>query len=374
MKILIVGANGFIGSYITAALLKDHHEVTCAVRDVKATQRKFPNAKIVACDFNNDTDPHKWLAHLQNIEVVINVAGVLTSTNNNKIENVHFFGPKALFEACILAKVKRIIHISALGIDQEKTTGYALTKKQADNYLQALTNIDWVILQPSLVYAAGCYGGTSLFRALATLPWFIPVIGDGSQQFQPIHIDDLTKVVIHCLKREGTICKILKIVSPEIVTIKEILINFRRWLGLDPARLIKIPLVFIRIGARLGDFFKIGHLNSTLYSMMLQPNTASKDEFINFTSITPRNFAEGLATEPLTAQSLWHARLFLLKPLLKVVLGLLWITTGIISSVFAPELALKAITRLGFNNHTAHVILYSSGLANIILGILVIIK
>lgn len=80
-----------------------------------------------------------------------------------------------------LLNVQRIIHISALGIDDEKNTAYALTKKAAEAYLQKLENIDWVILQPSLVYASGCYGGTSLFRALATLPYFIPLIGDGLQ-------------------------------------------------------------------------------------------------------------------------------------------------------------------------------------------------
>ncbi|MFV9859490.1 MAG: oxidoreductase, partial [Rickettsia aeschlimannii] len=42
--------------------------------------------------------------------------------------------------------------MSALGIDDEKNTAYALTKKAAEEYLQKLENIDWVILQPSLVY------------------------------------------------------------------------------------------------------------------------------------------------------------------------------------------------------------------------------
>ncbi|MFV9901740.1 MAG: oxidoreductase, partial [Rickettsia conorii subsp. raoultii] len=122
-----------------------------------------------------------------------------------------------------LLNVQRIIHISALGIDDEKNTAYALTKKAAEAYLQKLENIDWVILQPSLVYASGCYGGTSLFRALATLPYFIPLIGDGLQYFQSIHIDDLTKVIIHCIEREGKIHTLLKIVGPDIVTMKDIL-------------------------------------------------------------------------------------------------------------------------------------------------------
>ncbi|BDU59724.1 hypothetical protein FLA4_01340 [Candidatus Rickettsia kotlanii] len=119
---------------------------------------------------------------LNNINMVINISGVLTSSHANNIDNVHINGPKALFKACTLTNVQIIIHISALGIDDEKNTAYALTKKAAEEYLQKLENIDWIILQPSFVYASGCYGGTSLFRALTTLPYFIPLIGDGLQQ------------------------------------------------------------------------------------------------------------------------------------------------------------------------------------------------
>ncbi|HJD58732.1 MAG TPA: hypothetical protein LFV92_06180 [Rickettsia endosymbiont of Ceroptres masudai] len=52
----------------------------------------------------------------------------------NNIENVHVNGPKALFKACTLTNVKRIIHISALGIDDEKNTADALTKKATEAY------------------------------------------------------------------------------------------------------------------------------------------------------------------------------------------------------------------------------------------------
>jgi uncharacterized protein YbjT (DUF2867 family) len=374
VKVLIVGANGFIGSYITAKLLRDGQKITCAVRNIEAAKRKFLGTEIVYCDFNKDIHSEIWLEKLQNIDVVINVAGLLTSTGKNKIENVHINGPKALFNACILAKVKRIIHISALGIDEEKTTDYALTKKATDIYLSTLENIDWVILQPSLIYASGCYGGTSLFRALASLPYFIPLVGDGMQQFQPIHIDDLTDVVLSCIKKEGEIKRILKIVGPEIVTVKDILINFRRWLGLTPAKLIKIPIIFIKIGAKFGDLFGVGPLNSTLYKMMMQPNIADKDEFIKFTGIFPRNFELALATEPLTVQSLWHAKLFLLKPLLKLMLGLFWIATGIITGILAPELGLKTIMELGFNKQVAQVMLYGSCSMDFILGVLLLTK
>lgn len=135
MRVLIVGASGFIGSYITASFLNDHHEVVACVRDIEKTKNRFPLAKVIKCDLNIDITPKSWINRLKNIDVVVNVAGVLNSSGDNDIENVHIKGPQSLFEACSNVKVKRIIHISALGIDEEKTTEYSITKKSTDNYL-----------------------------------------------------------------------------------------------------------------------------------------------------------------------------------------------------------------------------------------------
>ncbi|WP_236609849.1 DoxX-like family protein [Rickettsia gravesii] len=150
---------------------------------------------------------------------------------------------------------------------------------------------------------------------------------------------------------------------------KDILLGLRRWLGVNPGRLIKIPLIFIKIAAKL----KIGPINSTAYNMLLQPNIADKKDFIDFTSIIPRNLQQGFATEPLTVQSIWHARLFL-KPIIKIVLGLFWIMTGIISSIFVYDASMQIIISLGFDKQIAPYILYGSYFTDIILGILRIIK
>lgn len=108
--------------------------------------------------------------------------------------------------------------------------------------------------------------------------------------------------------------------------------------------------------------------------MLLQPNIANKKDFIDFTSIIPRNLQQGLTTEPLTVQSIWHARLYFLKPIIKIALGLFWIMTGIISSIFAYDASKQIIISLGFNKQIAPYILYGSCFMDIILGILLILS
>jgi nucleoside-diphosphate-sugar epimerase len=75
-----------------------------------------------------------------------------------------------------------------------------LGSQSADDYLMQLP-IDWVVLRPSFIYGAGSYGGSSLFRGMAALPWIIPVFNNGQQRVQPIHIEDLATAVINLLDR-----------------------------------------------------------------------------------------------------------------------------------------------------------------------------
>ncbi|MFV9876025.1 MAG: NAD-dependent epimerase/dehydratase family protein [Rickettsiales endosymbiont of Dermacentor nuttalli] len=99
MRVLVIGATRFIGAYITVKLLKDNQTVVYGVRNADLARRKFSNTEIITCDFNTDTSPEKWYDKLENIDVVINVAGLLVSCGKNKIENVHINDSKALFDA-----------------------------------------------------------------------------------------------------------------------------------------------------------------------------------------------------------------------------------------------------------------------------------
>ncbi|WP_232279106.1 hypothetical protein [Rickettsia akari] len=68
---------------------------------------------------------------------------------------------------------------------------------------------------------------------------------------------------------------------------KDILLGFRRWLGVNTGRLIKIPLIFIKIADKLENFLNIGPINSTAYNILFQPNIADKKRFYQFYFYNP---------------------------------------------------------------------------------------
>jgi uncharacterized protein YbjT (DUF2867 family) len=202
MRVLVTGATGFIGGHIAARLIAAGHEVVVCVRDTRRARAMFPNSEVVSCDFNRDTTVSAWLPRLAGVDAVVNCVGVLQGRRGQSIAAIHSAAPKALFDACVAARVRRVVQISALGADAGAGTAYADTKRDADAHLASL-DLDWTIVKPSLAYTpAGSYGGTSLFRALAALPFAIPVLGTGEQAFQPIHMADLAEGVCRLIEHD----------------------------------------------------------------------------------------------------------------------------------------------------------------------------
>jgi len=367
MRVLVTGANGFIGRHLTAAILEAGHEVVAAVRDPRRMQRRFPGIEVVRVDLNRDTTSDTWRTRLAGIDTVVNCAGILQQTRTQSIEAIHFLAPKALFDACVQCNVRRVIQISAVSADAAAETAYAATKKRADDYLAGL-DLDWVILRPSLVYAGGSYGGTSLLRALAALPWLIPIPGRGEQEFQPILIDDLAQAVLRSLE-DGRIARVaVAPVGPHVLTLKEILALLRSWLGLSRARFLPIPGPIIRTFARIGDRLGSGPLNSTALRQLEYGNTAAPEPFVDLFGFAPRAMESVLRARPSHAQDLWHARLYFLRPALRWSLGALWALSGLVG-LLAPAASITPIAAgLGLRPEIVSWLAYAACGADLAIG------
>jgi uncharacterized protein YbjT (DUF2867 family) len=327
MRILLLGAAGFIGRELLAALGARGHRVVAVVRRRPAVT-PFGADSVVTVDLNHATDPEDWTGHLADCDAVVNCAGLLQATRAQSIEAIHARAPIALFRACEAAGVRRVVQVSAISARREAGTAYALTKLAADDHLRS-TALEWTVIRPSLVVARGAHGGTALFRALAALPFFIPLPGDGAQEFQPIHVQDLTRVVTIAIEEDTLVRKTVDPVGPEVVSLRRLLEDYRRWLGFAPARAAAMPRAAVRLAAWLGDRLG-GPVNSTAMAQLELGNTGDFAAFERAAGFTPRRWREALAQEPAHAQDRWHARLYFVRPLLRATLALLWIVSGVV--------------------------------------------
>jgi uncharacterized protein YbjT (DUF2867 family) len=321
VKVLLTGANGFIGRYLLGALLQAGHDVVPAVRRPAEIDRLLPRPAAIRVDFNHATDLKDWAPYLAGIDAVINCAGILQGRPGQSIDAIHARAPIALFRACEAAGVKRVIQISAISAEPGAGTGYATTKHAADAYL-AGTGLDWVILRPSLVYAQGARGGTALFRAIAALPFVIPLPGNGEQQFQPIHMNDLTGAIVAILANPSVRRITVDPVGPEAISLRQLFADLRQWLGFAPVPTIAVPMSLMRVAARVGDVVG-GSLNTTAIRQVEFGNTGPVEPFAAATGIRPRGWRVGLNQHPATSKDRRQARLYFVRPLLWVALALL---------------------------------------------------
>ena len=111
--------------------------------------------------------------------------------------------------------------MGAMGVDDDPTLHYASSKAKAEALVRE-SGLDWTILKPSLQFGEGD-GFFNIIAGLVRLsPGVVPVPGDGSSRFQPIHVGDVAAVVVRSLADPTTIGGTFELGGPRYWTYREI--------------------------------------------------------------------------------------------------------------------------------------------------------
>ena len=240
----ILGGGGFIGRYLVRNLTKKNYR--CIISTRKAFQKGYlktqatPGA-IELIDWNSNNFSGLKEA-IKNSDVVINLIGILYETRKQKFYNIHTNIPDAVAKICADSNVKKFIHVSAIGANENSKSLYQKSKYQGE--VKALNNFkNTVILRPSVVCGTED-NFTNLFSKLSILP-IIPVVGI-NYKFQPILVDDVADAVVKAIEFKGNEGKIYEIGGPKVISfgdmVKSILktINKKRFVIPMPMPIAKI--------------------------------------------------------------------------------------------------------------------------------------
>jgi uncharacterized protein YbjT (DUF2867 family) len=374
MRCLVTGAYGFIGREIVAALQREGWTVVGAGRDLDVGRRILPDLEWVGCDFNHDVDAALWAERLEGIDALVNCVGILQGTRSDDADRIHGEATIALFAGAAAASVRRIVHISAVSAEAGVATSYARSKAKADAALIRL-DANWLIVKPSLVIGRGSYGGTSLMRGLAGLPFVLPVPGEGQERFQPIAADDLARGIARLVGEGEPARTTLYAAGPETVSVRDILVAYRAWLGFPKARDVAVPLPLLRFLLRFGDAAGwLGHVSSartTSLTQMRYDTLVDGAGFGRACGAPLKSFSETLRAWPATLQDRLHARSFFTVPLLQVTTALFWILTGALTLLprsFASATSL--VSAAGLDANFAAVLVGAASIADIVAGAL----
>jgi uncharacterized protein YbjT (DUF2867 family) len=370
MRVLVVGASGFIGQHIAVEAARAGHEIIACGRDVQRLRLMFPALPALYCDFAYDK-AEDWRERLEGVDAVVNAAGVFQGEGTNSLEAVHITGPKALFDACAEVRIPKLIQISALGADSSAKTRFHLSKRKADQYCTTLAEehqlLGWTVVRPSLVVGRGGKS-TMLFAALGALPR-PPRLGEGRWELQPLHVTDLAYGVCLLLEQDEASPRELDFAGPRPMTTDQLTHTIRRWLLLPPAGVLTVPEWFLRGASSLGGHFLFGALSEQSIDMLARGNTASVEPLKEALQWVPRPLSEAMAADPSTQADLWHARLYFFRPALRTGLALLWISTAIVSGFVYPiEKSIAMTGGLGLSGYEASALVYGGAALDAALG------
>ena len=368
MRVLLTGATGFIGHHLHRALLEQGHEVIACSR----RPPDLPCQAFIPCDFDQDLDADDWRPRLDGVDAVINAVGIIRPSRHQRFDALHTNAPIALFKACTQAGVHRVIQISALGADAQAATPYHLSKRAADDCL-AQQPLNWLILRPSLVYGPGSTS-SALFAGLAALP-LTPLIGDGTQPIQPIHINDLVRAVLTALGTDTPKRQRIDCVGPRPLSLRDWLNGWRHRLGDAPAQSFRLPYALARTAAHVCTPFSRLPVDADSLRMLQQGNAAPVQPFAQAFGFQPQDFLHWVEQNPASAAERQQARLFFLWPLLRLCLALMWIWTGLTSALFYPvEDSYQMLAAVGLSGVAQPVALYGAALLDTLLGLALLLN
>ena len=374
-RVLVLGANGFIGSHVGAALASAGWSVLAGARRIAEPARRAPGFDWVSADFSRLISAEAWKQILDGVDSVVNCVGVLQDGGGDSTLAAHVDGPRALIAACQAAGVRRLVHISAVGADEAAGTPYARTKAETERLVEA-SGLDWLILRPSLVVDRAAFGGTGLIRALAAFPAFSPVVG-GDQTFRPIPLGDVCAAVVAAVKPGAPARQSFDMPGPQAVTMVETVRLYRGWMGLKPAPVVRVPRALAAPALAVGDL--LGRLGwsspiRTTAIKQMDHDVAGRDSgWAQALGVRPRGFTDFLAQTPASVQDVWHARLWFVRPVAILTLGLFWLITGLIS--FGPGWnGAVAILHEGGYGRLAGPVAWWGALLDVVLGLMLFVR
>ena len=212
----ILGGGGFIGRYLVRNLTKKNYRCIIFTRNAfqkgyLKTQATPGSIELINWNSNNFDELKE---SIKNSDIVINLIGILHQTRKKKFMNIHAGIPEAISKICIQSDVKKFIHVSAIGANQNSKSLYQRSKFQGE--VNALTNFkNTVIIRPSVVCGTED-NFTNLFSKLSVLP-VIPVVGM-DYKLQPILVSDVADAIVKAIDIKNNYGKIYEIGGPKIIS------------------------------------------------------------------------------------------------------------------------------------------------------------
>jgi nucleoside-diphosphate-sugar epimerase len=247
--IAIIGAAGFVGTRLVEALVLDGET---SVRAIVRAYRNFARlSRFGSLITVNVADAERSAALVPVIRGCCVVVNLTTGTPASIMRTT-----RAIFEACVAAKVRRLIHLSSAVVYGEVTSAqiaddsppvsghwmpYARAKAAAEIWLRnrlPAPPLEVAVLRPGIVWGVRSPHTMVIVKALLDKTAYL--VDDGYGIFNSIYIDNLIACLQACCAQHGDVSGFYNVADREVVSWRDFFIAFAPSLGCDIENIPKV--------------------------------------------------------------------------------------------------------------------------------------
>ncbi|WP_235272649.1 UDP-glucose 4-epimerase family protein [Methylotenera versatilis] len=266
LKVLVTGANGFVGQVLISALENRNIKYSGAVRYANKNSK---NGFIEVGDIDGKTD---WSRALEDVDVVIHLAArvhVMNEPSDDPLAaftNVNVDGLRNLALQAAKANVKRFVFVSSVKVNGEFTNKqpftendvpnpqdpYAISKWEAEKALRKIekeTGMEVVILRPPLVYGAGVKANFASLLKLVNKKLPLPLASINAKR-SLIYVDNLVDAIIVCASHPKAAGQTYLVSDGEDASMPQLINKIANALN-KPSYLLPFPVSIMRLLAKL---------------------------------------------------------------------------------------------------------------------------
>ncbi|HET8869302.1 MAG TPA: complex I NDUFA9 subunit family protein [Aquabacterium sp.] len=249
-RIVVLGGSGFVGTSLCEQLVA--HPDLAGASVVVPTRRRaqarhlltLPAVHVQEMSVHDETA----LAQLvRGADVVINLIAILHGSAQD-FDQVHVQFPRKLAAACEREHVRRVIHVSALGVPaqaDQAPSNYLRSKAQGEQVWRQ-SALDVTLLRPSVIFGAR----DRFLNLFAELQAVLPVVAlaGANARFQPVWVEDVARAMVRCVLDPRTAGQVIECAGPQVYMLADLVRLAGRCSG-HPRPVVPVPEVVGRMQA-----------------------------------------------------------------------------------------------------------------------------
>lgn len=228
--VLVLGGSGFVGRHLVAGLAKRGARVAVPTRRRERAKHllPLPTVEVIETDLFRPGELERLAAGRH---AVVNLVGVLHSRRGRPEERgpngygpdfarVHVELAQAVVAACRATGVKRLLHMSALGADENGPSEYQRSKAIGERAALAAEDLAVTVFQPSVIFGPE----DKFLNLFAALARFLPVLvlGCPGARFQPVYVQDVVAAFLAALEAREAHGQCYRLCGPRQYTLREL--------------------------------------------------------------------------------------------------------------------------------------------------------